>query len=200
MVKVASSKDLAVSPSFSPTQTPSERKLGLQSRKVPVPTFNINVRSEDEKIKSKKVRLAEGNHIINIASLENMLQMVSVCKKCKKGELQIFEDASRVTSASCLMIRCNACSNSKALWSVSGQFGPSKDIQSACEGALTKWNQMEVAAVLGSRVTSVTIRARKCRGMDDKLKKIETNKEEYDNWKKSHSNTCPANYPNLPIN
>ena len=40
----------------------------------------------------------------------------------------------------------------------------------------------------------------RCRGMDDKLKKFETTKEEYDNWKKSHSNTCPANYPNLPIN
>ena len=65
VVKVASSKDLAVSPSFS-TQTPSERKLGPLSPKVPVPTFNINVRSEDEKIKSKKVRLAEGYHIMNI--------------------------------------------------------------------------------------------------------------------------------------
>ena len=226
--------------------------------------------------------------------------MVALCKKCKKGELQIFEDASRVTSASCLMIRCNACSNSKALWSVFGQFGPSKDIQSAGEGAMTQWNQMEITAVLGSRVIGIgyeslrmyhavldvhappnamkiekimtdVLRAAKmvakqsmdnakqalakehgvnfpqdyvefiasfngaypkkgknsnlcfasmidvdsarvlaydvgnnsctkCRGMDDTLKKIETTKEEYDNWKKSHSNTCPANYPNLPSN
>ena len=51
-----------------------------------------------------------------------------------------------------------------------------------------------------SLMTSVTIRDTKCRGMDDKLKKFETTKEEYENWKKSHSNTCPANYPNLPIN
>ena len=55
-----------------------------------------------------------------------MLQMVAVCKKCKKGELQIFEDVSRVTSESRLMIRCNACFNSKALWSVFGQYG--KDV------------------------------------------------------------------------
>ena len=83
-----------------------------------------------------------------------MLQMVAVCKKCKKGELQIFEDASRVTSESRLMIRCNACFNYKALWSVSGQFG--KNIQSAGEGApQTQWNQMEVAAVLGSRVIGI---------------------------------------------
>ena len=40
----------------------------------------------------------------------------------------------------------------------------------------------------------------KCRGMDDKLKKIEATEEEYDNWKKSHSNSCSANYPNIPIN
>ena len=299
MVKVASSKDLAVSSSFSPTQTPSERKIGLLSPKVPVPTFNINVMSEDGKIKSKKVRSTEGNHIISTESLENILQMVAVCKKCKKGKLQIFEDASRVTSESRLMIRCNECSNYKPLWSASGQFG--KDIQSAGEGApQTQWNQMEVAAVLGSRVigigyeslkmyhavldvqappnaltvekiiTDVLFAAEmvakqsmddakqalakergvnppqdnveimasfdgaypkkgknsnlcfasmidvdsarvlaydvgnnsctKCRGMDDKLKNSETTKEEYDNWKKSHSNTCPANYPNLPIN
>ena len=52
------------------------------------------------------------------------------------------------------MIRCNACFNYKALWSVSGQFG--KDIQSAGEGApQTQWNQMEVAAVLGSRVIGI---------------------------------------------
>ena len=226
-----------------------------------------------------------------------MLQMVAVCKKCKKGELQIFEDVSRVTSESRLMIRCNASFNSKALWSVSGQFG--KDIQSTGEGApQTQWNQMEVAAVLGSRaigigyeslrmyhavldvqappnamkvekiITDVLLAAEmvakqsmdnakqakehsvnspqdyveimasfngaypkkgknsnlcfasmidvdsarvlaydvgnnsctKCRGMDDTLKNSETTKEEYDNWKKSHSNTCPANYPNLPIN
>ena len=40
----------------------------------------------------------------------------------------------------------------------------------------------------------------KCRGMDDKFNKLETTEDEYDNWKKSHSKTCPANYPNLPIN
>ena len=66
--------------------------------------------------------------MIEIASLVRVLRMVSVCIKCQQSELDIFDDAStRVPSASCLLIRCGVCMNSQTLWSVSGQFGESKD-------------------------------------------------------------------------
>ena len=105
---------------------------------------------------SQKVLKAEGNYVIEIASLVRVLRMISVCLKCQESELDIFEDAStRVTSASCLLIRCGACMNSQLLWSVSGQFGQSKDTLSAGEGARAKWNQIEIAVVLGSRMTGI---------------------------------------------
>ena len=82
--------------------------------------------------------------------------MVSVCMKCQQSALDIFEDASTtVTFASCLLIRCGVCMNSQTLWSVSGQFGESKDTLSAGEGATAKWNQMEIAVVLGSRMIGI---------------------------------------------
>ena len=69
--------------------------------------------------------------------------MDSMCKKCQQSAQDIFEDAStRVTSASCPLIRCGVCVcvNYQTLWSVSGQFGQS---------------QMEIAVVLGSRMIGI---------------------------------------------
>ena len=134
----------------------SEKKLGTKSLKVPVPKLTIDVQSEDESIVSLKVRKAEGNYVIEIASLVRALRMFSACRKCERSELDMFEDASTgVPSASCLLIRCGHCTSYQRLWSVSGQFGGSKDTLSAGEGVPARWNQMEIAAVLGSRMVGI---------------------------------------------
>ena len=156
VVKIAPSEDFPIPLSPMQTRTPSERKLGHKSPKVPVPTLTIDVQSEDTNLVSQKVRKAEINYVIEIASLVNILRMVSMCMKCQQSALDIFEDAStNVTSTSCLLIRCGVCMNSQTLWSVSGQFGQSKDTLSAGEGARAKWNQMEIAVVLVSRMIGI---------------------------------------------
>ena len=95
---------------------PSERKLAPQRSKVSATTASIAVKFEGEKIRMKKVRQMEGNYIINIAPLTNVLRKVAVCKKCKEGGLEIFEDASgRFTFGSCLFIRCENCQNTQTL-------------------------------------------------------------------------------------
>ena len=105
---------------------------------------------------SQKYGRREGNYVIEIVSLVRVMKMVSVCMKCQQSALDIFEDAStRVTFASCLLIRCGVCMNSQTLWSVSGQFGQSKDTLSAGEGDPAKLNQMEIAVVLGSRMIGI---------------------------------------------
>ena len=156
VVKTAPSEDFSIPQSSMRSFTPSEKKLGSKSLKVPVPTFTIDVQSEDESIVSQKVRKAEGNYVIEIASLVIALRKVSVCRKCQRSELDIFEDAStRIPSASCLLIRCGYCKTYQTLWSVSGQFGQPKDTLSAGEGVPAKWNQMEIAVVLGSRMVGI---------------------------------------------
>ena len=151
VVKTAPSEDFSIPQSSMRSLTPSEKKLGSKSLKVPVPTLAIDVQSEDESIVSRKVRKAEGNYVIEIA-----LRKVSVCRKCQRSELDIFEDAStRVHSASCLLIRFGHCKTYQTLWSVSGQFGQPKDTLSAGEGVPAKWNQMEIAVVLSSRMVGI---------------------------------------------
>ena len=110
VVKTAPSEDFSIPQSYMRSLTASEKKLGTKSIKVPVPTLTIDVQSEDESIVSLKVRKVEGNYVIEIASLVIALRKVSVCRKCQRSELDIFEDAStRVPSASCLLIRCDHC-------------------------------------------------------------------------------------------
>ena len=156
VVKTAPSEDFSIPQSSMRTITPSKKKLGTKSLKVSVPKLTIDVQSEDESIVSLKVRKAEGNYVIEMASLVRALRMVSACRKCERSELDMFEDAStRVPSASCLLIRCGYCTSYQTLWSVSGQFEGSKDTLSAGEGVPTRWNQMETAAVLGSRMVGI---------------------------------------------
>ena len=82
VVKIAPSEDFPIPLSSMPTRTPSEWKFGPKRPKVSVPTLTIDVQSEDESIVCQKVRKAEGNYLIEIASLVRVLRMVSVCMKC----------------------------------------------------------------------------------------------------------------------
>ena len=156
VVKTTPSEDFSIPQSSMHSLTASEKKLGTKSIKVPVPTLTIDVQSEDESIVSLKVRKVEGNYVIEIASLVSALRKISVCRKCERSELDIFEDAStRIPSASCLLIRCDHCQIYQRLWSVSGHFGQPKGTLSAGEGVPAKWNQMEIAVVLGSRMVGI---------------------------------------------
>ena len=127
--------------------------MAPQSSKVPATTRIIAVKFEGEKIREKKVRQMEGNYIINITLLTNVLREVAICRKCKEGGLEIFEDASgRFTFGSCLFIICEKCQKTQTFWTISGKFGLPKDTLSA---PLGNWNQMDVAVLLGSRMIGI---------------------------------------------
>lgn len=49
------------------------------------------------------------NNIVNFPAIIEVLTDIAICRKCQKGELELFELRNLLTCSTQLMFRCNEC-------------------------------------------------------------------------------------------
>ena len=96
---------------------------------------------EGEKVK-QKVRPLSDRYIVDLAAMVSTLSEVASCKKCNKGEMELFEMNSRATCASKLVFRCCACNNSIVFMNV-GEINSDST------------NLLDLSCVLGGRIVDL---------------------------------------------
>ena len=83
-----------------------------------------------------------GNYIMDLDAMVSALSAVATCKRCKSGEMQLFEMKRTTTCASQLVFRCNACCNAIIFMNV-GEIGSKST------------NILDLSSVLGSRLAGI---------------------------------------------
>lgn len=95
------------------------------------------------------VSIPTNNLIINSDVLQGVLDMMSICRLCKKGNLKMFV-IRKISCTSYLLLRCDNCNNYKRFWSVSECFR--NKIQINDEVSIPKRNDMVYSTILGGRL------------------------------------------------
>ena len=104
--------------------------------------FELRMEIEGCMFPKQKVRPVTDNYVIDLVAMIKTLSEVATCKKCKEGEIEIFEIDLRGTSASKLLFRCNACDNAKISMNV-GVVGSKST------------NVLDSSCVLGARLAGI---------------------------------------------
>ena len=93
-----------------PTGTIASEKLKYIEESFHQGFSLMDLKINGDKVK-QKVRPLSGRYIVDLAEMVLTLSEVALWKKCKKGEMELFEMNSRATCASILVFRCCVCNN-----------------------------------------------------------------------------------------
>ena len=130
----------------------ARKKIALGKSKQPSSHLPITPRDSTTLLVDVQPDASCSNIVLNISTLQSVLNAMAICSKCASGKLKITAQGMIEGSASYVSMACNNCDFTNKFWSSGSRF---RERLTVGDSSITKRSDLIYSSVLAPRIMGV---------------------------------------------